>query len=434
MTELIKSRWETEGDTLRFSVPLEKVDADKRLVSGWATLDNVDTQGDIVLAEASRKAFSRARGNLREMHQPLAVGKIVDFREDEFYNKSDGKFYRGIYVTARVSEGAQDTWAKVLDGTLTGFSIGGSVIEASNEMSKDGTGPVRLIKDYDLVELSLVDNPANQLSNITGFQKSIFTLNKSNGSVTVEGMVAETDIENVFICSNDDNIVSKSDESVDCPKCGDAMKNIGWFEAGKNRAEKVREIVAKFNAPDTDIEGGVEMGKENITKAAETEGTENVTEAEEVVETPTAVDGETGETSDGEEAVEVSEVTDEEEVISKKIDELKNVVTETLEKTRTETHNAVNSLDEKVVSLAETFEKSIAKANEDLETLKTQFESFNQSLETEKSKLASLEDRLSKMNSSEAFRKSADLVDESTVITKQKKPTWDGAFSIDNLR
>lgn len=433
MTELVKSRWVSDGDTMRFSMPLSKVDEKNRLVSGWATMDNVDTQGDIVLAEASKRAFARARGNLREMHQPIAVGKIVDFREDEFYNEQDGKFYRGIFVTARVSEGAEDTWTKVLDGTLTGFSIGGSIIDASKEMTKDGSQQVRLVKDYDLVELSLVDNPANQLSNITGFQKTnIFTLNEENGSVTVKGMVADTQIENVFICNTDDSIVAKSDDSASCPKCGDAMKNIGWFESGNDRAEKVREIVTKFKTPETP-EGGVEMSKEEITKAdepTETEGTEEVTEVEEeVTETPTAVDGETGETSDGEEAAEVEEVTDEEEVISKKIDELKTVVTETLEKTRTETSEAVNSLDEKVTAIAESFEK----ANTELADLKEKFDNFNQSLETEKSRLSALEERLNKFNSSEAFRKSADLSDESVVI-KQKKPTWDGAFSIDNLR
>src|SRR6478735_10832899 len=150
MTEIVKSHWTSDGDSLRMSMPIAKVDQQRRLVSGWATLDNVDSQGDIVTAEASRKAFARARGNLREMHQNIAVGKVVDFREDEFYNEEDGAFYSGIFVTARVSEGAEDTWKKVLDGTLTGFSIGGSIVDASDEMHKDGSQQVRIVKDYDL--------------------------------------------------------------------------------------------------------------------------------------------------------------------------------------------------------------------------------------------------------------------------------------------
>src|SRR5689334_1445820 len=173
MTKFVKSQWATDDDTVRLSMPFAKVDKENRLVSGYATLDNVDTQGDVVLAEASTKAFARARGNLREMHQSIAVGKVVDFREDEFYH--DGQFYRGIYVTARVSKGAQDTWEKVLDGTLSGFSIGGNIIEQETKFVKDA-GPngetIRYIEKYDLIELSLVDNPANQLANVFSIVKS----------------------------------------------------------------------------------------------------------------------------------------------------------------------------------------------------------------------------------------------------------------------
>jgi hypothetical protein len=60
-----------------FQYPLAKVDVERRTVSGFATLDNVDKQADIVTTEASLKAFSKFRGNIREMHQPTAVGKMV---------------------------------------------------------------------------------------------------------------------------------------------------------------------------------------------------------------------------------------------------------------------------------------------------------------------------------------------------------------------
>src|ERR1041384_3195986 len=110
--------------------------------------------------------FSRFRGNIREMHQPIAVGKMVDFREEEFYDPTTEKFYRGIFATVYVSKGAQDTWEKVLDGTLTGFSIGGNIVDAETQWNKDAETNVRFIKDYELIELSLVDNPANQLANV----------------------------------------------------------------------------------------------------------------------------------------------------------------------------------------------------------------------------------------------------------------------------
>ena len=128
-----KAHWITEGDNLRFSMPIGKVDQERRIVSGFATLDNIDKQGDIVTTDASLKAFEKFRGNLREMHQPMAVGKVVSFKEDRYFDPSTKKFYNGVYVSAYVSKGAQDTWEKVLDGTLTGFSIGGNITKSDDE-------------------------------------------------------------------------------------------------------------------------------------------------------------------------------------------------------------------------------------------------------------------------------------------------------------
>ena len=77
-----KAHWDTDGDSVRLSLPFAKVDKERRIVSGFASLDNLDKQGDIVTSQGSLKAFSKFRGNIREMHQPLAVGKMVNFKED----------------------------------------------------------------------------------------------------------------------------------------------------------------------------------------------------------------------------------------------------------------------------------------------------------------------------------------------------------------
>ena len=68
-----KAQWDMDGDNVRLSMPFSKVDQERRIVSGFATLDNVDKQADIVTTEASLKAFAKFRGNIREMHQPICV-------------------------------------------------------------------------------------------------------------------------------------------------------------------------------------------------------------------------------------------------------------------------------------------------------------------------------------------------------------------------
>lgn len=431
-----KSVMTTNGNTVHLSMPFAKVDENKRLVSGYATLDNIDSQGDVVLAEASAAAFARARGNIREMHQPIAVGKMVDFEEQEFFH--DGEFYRGIFVTAHVSEGAEDTWKKVLDGTLTGFSIGGEINEASNEFVKEAGKTVRFIKDYDLTELSLVDNPANQLANVLSIQKS------ATGSVTVTmGEVADAEVENVFICKSDDTVVVKATESESCPMCGLRMENIGWFETGDNRARKVQDIVTKFRNPakeaaPTDDEGGVEMGKKDeVTKSDETvpeaketsvpnpseeheDGTKIETEAKGTVESEAADVDEVSDEEESEDAESPEEVTDEETEISKKIDALHEAIKDSLEETKTETVAKVSELEKKIDDATQSF---LAKATE----LEERIEGFGPKLEAQKARLAELERSLEKVNSADAFRKSADA--QPAEQTVQKPSFWDGAFS-----
>ena len=50
MTKFEKANFDVRGDELHLGMPITKVDRENRRVSGFATLDNVDTQGDVVLA------------------------------------------------------------------------------------------------------------------------------------------------------------------------------------------------------------------------------------------------------------------------------------------------------------------------------------------------------------------------------------------------
>ncbi len=205
MTNLHKAFWHSEDNSIKLSMPIAKIDKEKRTVSGFATLDNVDKQSDIVPTDVSIKAFERFRGNLREMHMPIAVGRVMSFKSDKFYDKEKDKFYNGVYVDAYISKGAQDTWEKVLDGTLSGFSIGGSIKDTEDQYDPEMDKSIRVIKDYELHELSLVDNPANQFANIVSIQKT------EDGKNTFDGIMTKMSLENVY-WSKDNNLVRLSKE------------------------------------------------------------------------------------------------------------------------------------------------------------------------------------------------------------------------------
>jgi len=234
MTNLHKAFWHSEDNSIKLSMPIAKIDKEKRTVSGFATLDNVDKQSDIVPTDVSIKAFERFRGNLREMHMPVAVGRVMSFKSDKFYDKEKDKFYNGVYVDAYISKGAQDTWEKVLDGTLSGFSIGGSIKDTEDQYDPEMDKSIRVIKDYDLHELSLVDNPANQFANIVSIQKA------EDGQNTFDGIMTKMSLENVY-WSKENNIVRLSKE--EDIRSGETL--IGFVETTDNEKNEVIKNLIK---------------------------------------------------------------------------------------------------------------------------------------------------------------------------------------------
>ena len=244
-----KVHWNNSSSHLNMSFPISKVDKEKRTVSGFATLDNIDRHGDIVTSDASERAFARFRGNLREMHAPIAVGKVLSFHPEDYFDKESGKTYKGIYVQAYVSKGAQDTWEKVLDGTLTGFSIGGNIVQSGIEPGDKEDR--RVIKEYELMELSLVDTPANPLANIFSIQKN------ADGTSFMKGMAADTSVENVFWCKTDKIASSTAEISKDCVICGVGMQSVGWIESSETEkglaiSKIVDSYLKKDDAPGPD--------------------------------------------------------------------------------------------------------------------------------------------------------------------------------------
>lgn len=131
--------------------PIVRIDAERREIELCATSEAVDTYGTVFGYEASRDAFERWAGNVREMHERKAVGRRVAVRCDDAA--------RRVHVRVRISKGAEDTWEKIKDGTLAGASIGASNVEWRRQ--RVGGQDVPVAQRYDLVELSLVDLPSN---------------------------------------------------------------------------------------------------------------------------------------------------------------------------------------------------------------------------------------------------------------------------------
>jgi hypothetical protein len=419
-----KSLWSSTGDQIVLSVPFTKVNREKRTVSGFATLDNVDQTGDVVTMEASIKAFENFRGNIREMHSSNAVGKMISFKPETYYDAKSQEFYNGVYVDAYVSKGAQDTWEKVLDGTLTGFSIGGKIIESDNEVNKSTGKTTRFIKDYSLMELSIVDSPANELCNI-------LSISKMNGELIFKGIATEVKAENIFYCADSDSVFISTEASYDSPVTGKPATLIGWVESNDvNKAKEINKILdlhkkSRLSTPETqiakqaDIEGGNEVSENTENTAVEetvvAEASVVAEEAPAVVEAP--VEDAPAETL--EKAADVSEVMVDEPDFAKMLGDLKGFFSETLNKASEANAVQVSTIKDTV----ETFSKSV---DSRISELAEQHTALSTAVENIKNTIDGVQKRVDAVESETAIKKSSDLGGSQEVMIKKSK--WNGSF------
>ena len=425
-----KSYWSSNGENLHLSVPFTKVNKEKRTVSGFATLDNVDQTGDVVTAEASLKAFENFRGNLREMHQPLAVGKVVSFKPETYYDQDTKKFYNGVYVTSYISKGAQDTWEKVLDGTLTGFSIGGKIKDSDNEVNKATGQQVRFIKDYDLLELSIVDSPANELCNI-------FSIEKMNGQMVFKGMAADVVTENIFYCEESNSVFLSTEKSFDSPVSGKPATIIGWVEKSDvNKSVEVDKILDSFKksrlplpetqtiAKQANAEGGNEVSENTENTVVEETTIEKTVAVEEAVavEDAPAEDAvaEDASADTVEKAADVSEVMVDEPDFAKMLVDLKGFFSDTLNKASEVNASQVSAIQ----STVETFSKSV---DDRMTEMAEQYSTLSKAVEDIKGTIDGVQKRVDAVESETAIKKSSDLGGSQEVRTIRKSK-WNGSF------
>ncbi len=443
VSNISKAHWNSDGDNLRLSMPLTKVDKERRIVSGFASLDNIDKQDDIVTAEASMDAFAKFRGNIREMHQPLAVGKMVSFKADKYFDPETKKFYNGVFVSAYVSKGAQDTWEKVLDGTLTGFSIGGRMNKWDDGYDEKSDKAIRIIKQYDLVELSLVDSPANQFANIVSVEK-------------VDGVdvikADETVLENVFYDKESGIVMVSENESELSPTTGEQMENIGFVEKADNeKTEMIKFLVDSAKGINTSKMNKEEnlMAKatkktadDTVTESDVVKNIEVAPEADAVVEAPVAeVTEKSEETVVAEETVEKSEETPAEEVVKAEesveaaapeveteVSKSDEVVAEAIAEINDGLNKAFSDLVEVVKSLQAEVEL-LKSTKVDVDVAKSSFEAVAKDIAVATNVFNEFGKRVELVEQDTAFRKSGDLGE---IVQNQpetvEKSLWGGSF------
>jgi HK97 family phage prohead protease len=148
--------------------------------SGYASaFGGVDSYGDTIQKGAYEKTLSERNGRpirMRWNHYGDVIGKWTNMYEDD----------RGLYVEGELTPGhskASDVFALLKHGAIDGLSIGYRV-NAFEQLSQDR----RLLKEIDLIEISVVEEPADLNARI-GEVKS--ALEKANSLKEIEGLLRD---------------------------------------------------------------------------------------------------------------------------------------------------------------------------------------------------------------------------------------------------
>lgn len=147
--------------------------------SGYASVfGGIDSYGDTIEQGAYKNTLEgRDRPiRMRWNHYGDIIGKWTNIREDE----------KGLYVEGELTPGhskAQDVFASLKHGAIDGLSIGYRV-KAFNQLDSDR----RLLKEIDLVEISVVEEPADVSARI-GEVKSL--LDKAASIKEIENLLRD---------------------------------------------------------------------------------------------------------------------------------------------------------------------------------------------------------------------------------------------------
>ena len=146
---------------------IKKNDDGTLIVTGFASSGGTDSDGEIITPEAMAKAIPDYMkfGAVREMHGKSAAGTAIEIEV-----QADGRTSFSAHIVDPIAV------LKVEAGVYKGFSIGGSVSSRDKVNKSTITG-------LNLIEVSLVDRPANPEALITMYKADEAKAEKSEALI-----------------------------------------------------------------------------------------------------------------------------------------------------------------------------------------------------------------------------------------------------------
>ena len=154
--------------TQRRNISLLKAGSDL-IVAGYASVELVDKQGDLITRTALKDAFKKFMSdpkyrNVQLAHSNIQVGEVVTN-----YTDNQGRLWKsevddaGMFVVVKLRddiEKAREVASEIRKGNLAGFSIGGQAFKRVNKSDKNH-GSYQEISKLELHEITICEKGIN---------------------------------------------------------------------------------------------------------------------------------------------------------------------------------------------------------------------------------------------------------------------------------
>jgi HK97 family phage prohead protease len=167
--------------------------ANDLIVAGYASVEVVDKQGDVITKEALKHAFRKfmenpSYRNVQLAHSNIQIGDVVPN-----YTDSEGRLWKsevddvGMFVVVQLRndiEKAKEVSAEIRKGVLRGFSIGGQAFKRVRK-SDAKRGDYQEISKLELHEITICEKGINP--------EATFSILKQDKNTEVTNMTTEND-------------------------------------------------------------------------------------------------------------------------------------------------------------------------------------------------------------------------------------------------
>ena len=249
MPQTIKNKVFHVGNVFQKStLPTTEDKIESIFIEGYANTVDKDRAGDVVPAYVWEQGIQEFLKNpiiLAYHDQTEPVGEMIEYRVDS----------KGLWIKARISAAAEDTFNLIRDNVLKAFSVKFIIKDADYNSTAD----IFVIKELELLEISVVSIPMNQNS-LFNISKSFETADefKSFKECFIKGTDASAKgLENSdHLLSNEDDMTKEEMQAM-------------LAEAAAKAAQATAEIIAKAAAEKEAKEAEEKAAIEKAAKEAE---------------------------------------------------------------------------------------------------------------------------------------------------------------------